>query len=94
MKWAYFCVGNMLVSGLAILACTVAFREHTVTHVRLAKITNATYPDQIAPHFGKPLQSFNPNQIGLPGDGYCEDYSNQVSWRVLVCFGTQPESQP
>lgn len=61
----------------------------------LQPISNSTYPENVELHFrGKPLHVFSPTLIQLPEDGVCRDYSNKVSWRVLVCMGSQPESQP
>jgi len=37
---------------------------------------------------------FSQSDLGLPQDGFCEDRTNGVSWRVIKCLGTQPESQP
>src|SRR5262245_11719443 len=61
----------------------------------LVPITNKTWPNKIETHFaGKPLHRFSPTLLQMPSDGYCEDFSNKVSWRVFVCMGAQPESQP
>ncbi len=95
MKWAYFCVGNMLVSGLAILACTIAFHGRAYPVRAEVKITNNAPPELVRRIVGgDPLRSFGQSDLGLPADGYCEDRSNGVSWRVISCFGTQPEAQP
>ena len=62
----------------------------------LQPITNDTWPNKVEVHFDKhPLHTFPANLIpGMPEDGYCKDYSNKISWRVFVCMGTQPETQP
>lgn len=63
-------------------------KESTV--YRYAKITNSSPPNELAPHFGKYNREFSATLIGLP-DGVCDEYTNKVSWRVLVCYGGQPE---
>jgi hypothetical protein len=95
MRHAYFLLVVMLMCGGAILACVIAFRgrEHVV--YRIARITNTTPPDVVHKHFGgSPLRTFVQSELGLPADGFCEDRSNGSSWRVITCYGTQPESQP
>lgn len=67
-------------------------KEHTV--YRYAKITNESAPNELEAHFGRPNREFEAAVLGLPTDGICDEWTNKVSWRVIVCWGTQPESQP
>lgn len=63
-------------------------KEHTV--YRQEKITNESYPNELAVHFGPPNREFAATALGLP-DGVCDEWTNKVSWRVIVCWGGQPE---
>lgn len=60
-------------------------------------ITEKTFPEDVDRCIAGPLGEkgkFSQHLLGLPKDGYCQDYTNRVSWRVIKCMGTQPESQP
>lgn len=92
---AYIALG--LGAGFLLGATTFTTTNTSpVAQVGLRPITNSTWPNLIEPHFaGRPLHTFPANLIpGMPEDGYCRDWSNKSSWRVFVCMGTQPESQP
>lgn len=96
---AYVMLGFFVIAFWASAGVTYAVTHRPVAPgppVKCAPITNDTYPNKVECHFkGKPLHHFKANLIpGMPPDGYCEDYSNKVSWRVFACYGTQPEAQP
>jgi len=83
------------------LVCAATLYAHlglawgkTNTVYRQEKITNNSYPNELEVHFGQPRREFAAKLLGLPEDGICDEWTNQVSWRVIVCWGTQPESQP
>jgi len=100
LEWRFLAMYMLLAAGLAsmLTLLVVTARSQTVraAPVKLEPIRNDTWPNKIEIHFaGKPLHTFPANLIpGMPEDGYCKDYSNQISWRVFVCMGTQPETQP
>lgn len=86
--------------GVAVV-CAATLYAHlaltwgsTNTVYEQEKITNDSYPNELQVHFGKPHRSFPQSALGLPDDGLCDEWTNEVSWRVIVCWGTQPEAQP
>ncbi len=91
----YAFVASMSAAACITMILTSGGVRTETQRTGLQPITNKTFPNEIETHFaGKPKMEFAPTELGLPPDGYCKDYSNGISWRVIVCMGTQPESQP
>jgi hypothetical protein len=89
----------MLMCGLTVAAVTIAYKGKIVYKYGGAcpVITETTAPNVVDRCVAGKLADkgkFPASELGLPQDGYCEDHSNGVSWRIIKCMGTQPESQP
>ncbi len=91
--YAYFLVVVIALCAATLYAHLALTWGKTNTVYVQEKITNESYPNELEVHFGKPHGEFPATALGLP-DGVCNEWTNEVSWRVLVCWGGQPEAMP
>lgn len=96
---AYFILAFSILCGITVFMCSTVLKPKEITIYKAESppllISNKNSPKQVESAFsGKPLLKFPQSDLGLPTDGTCFDYSNKVSWRIILCLGTQPEAQP
>lgn len=92
--WAYMLAGFFAVCMFTIGAHAMLVKVSREPIYKYKKITNSSYPDELQAHFGPYGREFQASLLGLPQDGICDEWTNKVSWRIIVCWGTQPEAQP
>lgn len=92
--WAYMLAGFFCVCMFTLGGHALLLKQWREPIYGFQKITNSSAPNELEQHFGRYNREFQAAILGLPTDGICDEWTNKVSWRVIVCWGTQPEAQP